>query len=107
SLASRCRWPSLRLEGSPRMPDPDCAVGIIEAFARVQPDFGHAVTFYTPLDKTSAGRSGPIRRGVPWRSARRDAMRTSDRHCFHFAVANCARLALIGAVGLRFLVMDD
>jgi Alginate export len=34
-------------------------------------------------------------------------MRTSDRHCFHFAVANGARLALIGAVGLRFLVMDD
>jgi polysaccharide deacetylase len=26
--------------------DPDCAVGIIEAFARAHPDFGHAATFY-------------------------------------------------------------
>jgi len=26
--------------------DPDCAVGIIEAFARNHPDFGHAATFY-------------------------------------------------------------
>jgi peptidoglycan/xylan/chitin deacetylase (PgdA/CDA1 family) len=26
--------------------DPDCAVGIIEAFARAHPEFGHAATFY-------------------------------------------------------------
>lgn len=26
--------------------DPDCAVGILEAFSRAHPDFGHAATFY-------------------------------------------------------------
>ncbi|HET7876089.1 MAG TPA: polysaccharide deacetylase family protein [Methylomirabilota bacterium] len=26
--------------------DPDCAVGILEAFERLHPDFGHAATFY-------------------------------------------------------------
>ena len=26
--------------------DPDCAVGILEAFARAHPDFGHAATFF-------------------------------------------------------------
>jgi hypothetical protein len=26
--------------------DPDCAVGILEAFAREHPAFGHAATFY-------------------------------------------------------------
>jgi peptidoglycan/xylan/chitin deacetylase (PgdA/CDA1 family) len=28
------------------VPDPDCAVGILEAFERQHPEFGHAATFY-------------------------------------------------------------
>jgi peptidoglycan/xylan/chitin deacetylase (PgdA/CDA1 family) len=33
-------------QGSDWTIDPDCAVGILEAFARKHPEFGHAATFY-------------------------------------------------------------